>query len=181
MSITVYPNISFGISPADDGWYKCCMPNNCSDPNTNVITFNIFRWAQIADMKVSLPSDITALPQIYTVHAIKIGSNGHHLGSAAWYYKSGTTYRHLTTSLCNKEPGFNCAIYSTGVLLDISSGTYDFSLTITWNGENITSGLLSQSSNNGDHIFVFSMVFGPLSFHPVKRARIKTITGKLNA
>ena len=42
MSITVLPNISFGILPADDGWYKCCMPNDCSDPNTNIITFNIF-------------------------------------------------------------------------------------------------------------------------------------------
>ena len=132
-------------------------------------------------MKVGLPSDITVLPQIYTVHAIKIGSNDHHLESAAWYSKSGTTNTHLTTSLCNEEPGFNCAIDSTGVLLDISNGTYDYSLTITWNGKNVPSGLLSQSSNNGDHIFRFYMVFGVLSFYPVKRTRIETITGKLNA
>ena len=31
-----------GITPSDDGWYKCCLPTNCSDPNTNMITANIF-------------------------------------------------------------------------------------------------------------------------------------------
>uniref|UniRef100_A0A1X7TY73 Sushi domain-containing protein n=1 Tax=Amphimedon queenslandica TaxID=400682 RepID=A0A1X7TY73_AMPQE len=25
-----------------DGWYKCCLPTNCSDPNTNIIFANIF-------------------------------------------------------------------------------------------------------------------------------------------
>ena len=25
-----------------DGWYKCCLPTSCSDPNTNMITANIF-------------------------------------------------------------------------------------------------------------------------------------------
>ena len=30
------------ISPSDDGWYKCCLPTSCSDPNTNMITANIF-------------------------------------------------------------------------------------------------------------------------------------------
>ena len=24
------------------GWYKCCLPTNCSDPNTNIIFANIF-------------------------------------------------------------------------------------------------------------------------------------------
>ena len=29
--------------PADqEGWYKCCLPTNCSDPNTNIIFANIF-------------------------------------------------------------------------------------------------------------------------------------------
>ena len=29
--------------PADqEGWYKCCLPTDCSDPNTNIIFANIF-------------------------------------------------------------------------------------------------------------------------------------------
>ena len=30
------------IASSDDGWYKCCLPTNCSDPNTNIIFANIF-------------------------------------------------------------------------------------------------------------------------------------------
>ena len=30
------------VSVFDDGWYKCCLPTSCSDPNTNMITANIF-------------------------------------------------------------------------------------------------------------------------------------------
>ena len=34
--------IGQGITSSDDGWYKCCLPTNCSDPDTNVIFANIF-------------------------------------------------------------------------------------------------------------------------------------------
>lgn len=30
------------IPASDDGWYKCCLPTNCSDPNTDIINVNIF-------------------------------------------------------------------------------------------------------------------------------------------
>ena len=41
-NISLYKNENKGISPSDDGWYKCCLPTSCSDPNTNMITANIF-------------------------------------------------------------------------------------------------------------------------------------------
>ena len=40
-SISLYIVGDFTFSH-DDGWYKCCLPTNCSDPNTNVITANVF-------------------------------------------------------------------------------------------------------------------------------------------
>ena len=30
------------IASSDDGWYKCCLPTNCTDPNTSIITASIF-------------------------------------------------------------------------------------------------------------------------------------------
>ena len=30
------------LEPPGDGWYKCCLPTNCSDPDTNTIFANIF-------------------------------------------------------------------------------------------------------------------------------------------
>ena len=41
-SIFSVPFGNYVIHPSDEGWYKCCLPTNCSDPNTNSITFNIF-------------------------------------------------------------------------------------------------------------------------------------------
>ena len=40
-NISLYLNGDFTLSH-DDGWYKCCLPTSCSDPNTNMITANIF-------------------------------------------------------------------------------------------------------------------------------------------
>ena len=31
-----------GLPAAQEGWYKCCLPTNCSDLNTNIIFANIF-------------------------------------------------------------------------------------------------------------------------------------------
>ncbi|XP_019861054.1 PREDICTED: uncharacterized protein LOC109589402, partial [Amphimedon queenslandica] len=62
------------LLPSGDGWYKCCLPTNCSDPNTNIIFANIFRYAQIESFYAAdLPSDMTVYPQKYKVHCTKIG------------------------------------------------------------------------------------------------------------
>ena len=41
-NISLYIPTVQGIGTSDDGWYKCCLPTSCSDPNTNMITANIF-------------------------------------------------------------------------------------------------------------------------------------------
>ena len=30
------------LEPSGDGWYMCCLPTSCSDPNTNIIFVNLF-------------------------------------------------------------------------------------------------------------------------------------------
>ena len=57
--------------------------------------------------------------------------------------------------------------------LDKGNGKWDYTLTVTWNGEAITSGMLSQSNNNGDHKYKFYLYLGN-----VKRNRYITIRGK---
>ena len=68
---------------------------------------------------------------------------------------------------------YSCSI-GNGEDIDYSNGRYDFTLTVTWNGEIITSGALSPSSNNGDHVYRFYLRFGD-----VIRNRHHIITGKL--
>ena len=45
---------------------------------------------------------------------------------------------------------------------------------VTWNGMNITSEVLSQSNSNGDHVYRFYLHIGD-----VMRNRTHTITGEL--
>ena len=41
LSVHINPDNGF-LGPDGDGWYKCCLPTDCSDPNTNIIFANIF-------------------------------------------------------------------------------------------------------------------------------------------
>ena len=95
----------------------------------------------------------------------------------AWYYESGSTSTKLTASFCNGQHGYSCII-GNGKLLHSSNGTYDYTLTVTWNGETITSGVLSQSNNNGDHVYRLYLHFG-IFYDNVMRNRTHTITGEL--
>ena len=40
LSVHINPNNGF-LGPPGDGWYMCCLPTGCSDPNTNIIFANI--------------------------------------------------------------------------------------------------------------------------------------------
>ena len=127
-------------------------------------------WAQIEDITVDLPPDITVLPQNFTLLAIKIGYRFQsYLNAANWYYESDST----STELCSGYRYlYNCSI-GNGMAVDKGNGRYDYTLTVTWNGENITSEVLSQS-NNGDHVYRFYLSFGD-----VERNRTLTVSGRL--
>ncbi|XP_019862899.1 PREDICTED: uncharacterized protein LOC109591651 [Amphimedon queenslandica] len=176
-NISLY--INGGITSSDDGWYKCCLPTSCSGPNTNIIFANIFRWAQIETITVDLPSDKTVLPQTYTLHAIKIGHDDHSsfLRAVKWYYESGSD----STELCSvtHQQTYSCSI-GNGMSLNKGNGRWDYTLTVKWNGEIITDGVLSQSNNNGDHVFRFYLYFGHLGViaNRVTRNRNIFVTGK---
>uniref|UniRef100_A0A1X7T9Z9 Fibronectin type-III domain-containing protein n=1 Tax=Amphimedon queenslandica TaxID=400682 RepID=A0A1X7T9Z9_AMPQE len=117
-------------------------------------------WGEIADITVNFPSNITVLPQSYTLHGITIGDpNQGLLNEDTWYYESGSASTEITADLCTGQSGYSCTI-GNGVLLHSSNGSYVYTLTVTWNGETITSGMLSQSNNNGDHVFRFYLHFG---------------------
>ena len=39
---TINLYLAQGLPADQEGWYKCCLPTDCSDPNTNIIFANIF-------------------------------------------------------------------------------------------------------------------------------------------
>ena len=39
--------LAHGLSPTTEGWYKCCLPTDCSTPGTNMIFANIFSKSRL--------------------------------------------------------------------------------------------------------------------------------------
>ena len=132
----------------------------------------IVGWVQIEGVSVDLPSDITVLPQTYTLHAVKIGHPNPIIKSANWYYESGDTSTELCIISSHDRNDYTCN-FGNGMSVDEGNGRREFTLTITWNEENITSGIFNQTNSNGDHKYKFY-----LHVSNVMRNRYITITSK---
>ena len=95
---------------------------------------------QIAEFRFELLSDMTVVPQQYTLHCITTGSNGPY--RITMYYSND---QKIYNEYCLNS---NC----TSKLLHSSNSTYDNNLTITWDTKTISSGSFSQSTND-DQIY----------------------------
>ena len=128
-------------------------------------------WAQIEDIIVDLPSDITVLPQNYTLHAIKTGDD-QSFRYAEWYFESNSS----EIKFCcdhGSVMSYNCSIGEGKSEKMSNYGNYDFTLTVTWDGERITDGDLNQAASDSDHVYIFRLKFGE-----APRNRSYVITGK---
>uniref|UniRef100_A0A1X7VPZ7 Fibronectin type-III domain-containing protein n=1 Tax=Amphimedon queenslandica TaxID=400682 RepID=A0A1X7VPZ7_AMPQE len=161
-TISLY--LAQGLSAAQEGWYKCCLPTDCSDPNTNIIFANIFRFAEIESFTVAdLPSDMTVYPQEYKLNCTKIG-----------FYQYGISMSIGSTALANYT---NCedryTHYCPGTVLVSSTFTIRYTVTITWDGMTVSSGSISQSTT-GDQMYQCRV-----ADHPDANAiRIRNVTIK---
>uniref|UniRef100_A0A1X7VVA4 Fibronectin type-III domain-containing protein n=1 Tax=Amphimedon queenslandica TaxID=400682 RepID=A0A1X7VVA4_AMPQE len=126
-----------------EGWYKCCLPTDCSDPNTNIIFANIFRFSEIESFTAALPSDMTVYPQKYKLNCVKIG----------YQLYDGISMSIDNTVLVNYT---NCDDRTNTcpgtVLVSSNPNTVRYTVDITWNGMNVSSGLISQSTT-GDQMY----------------------------
>uniref|UniRef100_A0A1X7T9G5 Fibronectin type-III domain-containing protein n=1 Tax=Amphimedon queenslandica TaxID=400682 RepID=A0A1X7T9G5_AMPQE len=132
-----------GLSAAQEGWYKCCLPTDCSDPNTNIIFANIFRFTEIESFTVAnLPSDMTVYPQEYKLNCTKIG-----------FYSYGIRMNIGSTALASYT---NCddrvSTCPGTVLVSSNPNTIRYTVNITWDGMNVSSGSISQSTT-GDQMY----------------------------
>uniref|UniRef100_A0A1X7UHD7 Fibronectin type-III domain-containing protein n=1 Tax=Amphimedon queenslandica TaxID=400682 RepID=A0A1X7UHD7_AMPQE len=132
-------NTDFLQAPGD-GWYKCCLPTNCSDPNTNIIFANIFKLAQIESFTVAdLPSDMIIYPQKYKLTCIKIGYTLQYNISMSIGSLSVTSY-----TICNDQDN-PCTASNDG-------STLGYTVNITWDEMTVSSRLINQSTT-GDQIY----------------------------
>uniref|UniRef100_A0A1X7U7N8 Fibronectin type-III domain-containing protein n=1 Tax=Amphimedon queenslandica TaxID=400682 RepID=A0A1X7U7N8_AMPQE len=155
-----------GLSADQDGWYKCCLPTDCSDPTTNIIFANIFRYSEIESFTVAdLPSDMTVYPQKYKLNCTKIG-----------YYLYDISMSIGSTALANytncDDPYSECP----STVLDGNTNTVRYMVTITWDGMTINSGSINQSTT-GDQMYECRVVDYP---HGIAN-RIRNVTIKVPA
>ena len=192
--------------------YKCCLPTDYSDPNTNIMTINVFgelyflsiaiiiimqklcyfytERVYIIDHYVVLPSDITVIPQYYTVHCIVTGSldeatikqyydenSEFVLGEHSQHTISGTE---LTQSYCNSQhDGYSCTVNSESITTDYTyDDTSDYTVTIEWEASVISNGPFRQSAYNGDHIHLCTAANGAIEPHDKGRNNQITVRGE---
>ena len=109
---------------------------------------NIF----IIDITVELPLDVTAIPQQYKVNCVIAGKNVKKLN----FYYDDTD---LNDTLCNVQSNsFSCTTMiendptKNGLTSDITPNKLRHGLlTVTWEAQEISSGVFRQENNNGDH------------------------------
>ena len=103
----------------------------------------------ITDNWFDPPSDITAIPQSYTVHCVIIGEE---LEASHYYYYHNTSESELNSTYCSSQAGYNCSLANNTVMTDkTSDNVVDKTITVIWEAEEISSGALRQDSNHGDH------------------------------
>ena len=152
--------------------YKCCLPNDCDNGPTDIIIANIYSKLLsdvmtyyicigqifIIENTFDPPSDITAIPQSYTVHCVIVRSQvtlgDLFLTEFHYYYKDTSSDIDLTNTYCSSQTGYDCTIGpdDTTVTTDVSPDPpTDRPITVTWEAKEISSGAFRQNNNNGDH------------------------------
>ena len=96
------------------------------------------------------PSDITVIPQSYTVHCVIIGGELHEF----YYYYQDNSDIDLTSTYCSSQTDYDCSLATDNtVTTDVSpDNVIDKTITVTWEAKGISSGAFRQSNNNGDHV-----------------------------
>ena len=112
-------------------------------------------------MYVDLPSDITAIPQYYTVHCIVTGSLDD--ATIKHYYDDDSDIE-LTQSYCtDTHDGYSCSVDSQSITTNYTySDTGDYTVTVEWEGKTISNGSFRQSQHDGDHVYVCTAANGAI-------------------
>uniref|UniRef100_A0A1X7TCI4 Uncharacterized protein n=1 Tax=Amphimedon queenslandica TaxID=400682 RepID=A0A1X7TCI4_AMPQE len=156
-----------GLTTTTEGWYKCCLPTDCSDPNTNIIFANIFRFVEIESFTVAdLPSDMTVYPQEYKLNCTKIG----------FYLYNGISMNISSTALASYTSCDDRSNTCPGTVLVSFSNTVRYTVNITWDGMTVSSGSISQSTT-GDQMYQCRLADHPDGYH----IRIRNVTIKVPA
>ena len=132
----------------------------------------------ITDVYVDLPSDITAIPQYYTVHCIVTGSLDD--ATIKHYYDDDSDIE-LTQSYCtDTHDGYSCSVYNESITTNYTNSvTGDYTVTVEWKGKTIANGAFRQSQHDGDHVHVCTAASGAVQPNLPGRYMEFSVKGKI--
>ena len=107
----------------------------------------------IIENTFDLPSDITAIPQSYTVHCIIVGGESIQ-AKFRYYYQDSSNVKLTSTHCLSQTVGYDCSVATDNtVTTDVSpDDVIDKTITVTWEAKEISSGAFRQDNNNDDHV-----------------------------
>ena len=110
---------------------------------------------------------MTVVPQQYRLQCVLSGIERHF----RWYYVYNSQSSSTEFNCMTQNFGYSCS--SESQIIHSINDTIVYNLTVTWYAEKISSGIFSQSNNNGDHVHrCYEKV------DEVIRNRYLTVTGK---
>ena len=200
-TITLYLKDDEDFAPFEPGnsgielQYKCCLPTSCSDPNTNIMVINVFGEyfttpiklifldiftdrMYISEIYVDLPSNVSIIPQSYTIHCVVM------VGEFFLFFFNSFDLKHfyegnpdiqLNASYCDSQSGYNCVVNSQP-RYGGNYYYYDETLTVEWEAKNISSGAFVNTAftGTGDHVHRCTAID-----EEVNRNAYLTVAGKL--
>ncbi len=115
----------------------------------------------ITDVYADVPSDITAIPQYYTVHCIVTGRL---YDAIIKHYYDDDSDIELTQSYCtDTHDGYSCSVDSQSIITNYTyTDTSDYTVTVEWEGKTISNGAFRQSQHDGDHVHVCTAASGAI-------------------
>ena len=110
---------------------------------------------------------MTVVPQQYRLQCVLSGIDR----NFRWYYVYNSQSSSIEFNCSTQNFGYSCSNESQ--IIHSINNTIVHNLTVTWYAEKISSGIFSQSNNNGDHVHrCYEKV------HEIVRNRYLTVTGK---
>ena len=167
-----------GLPEAQEGFYKCCLPTDCSSAN-EIVYANVFSkimsmivmcfiilvvgFVQISSFTVDFPVNMTIYPQEYNLNCVKIG----------YYYVYSFTMNIGNTTLANYTRCQTRSLCPNSVLLHSSNNTIRHTISLSWDGMTVSSESHNHPTTGDQH---YQCVLGVIN-QPTRTHNV-TIQGK---
>ena len=150
-TISLYLTQARALPTDQEGFYKCCLPTDCSSTNEtiyanvfskimiskyiNILLIFVVEFVQISSFTVDYPVNMTIYPQEYNLNCVKIG----------YHYVYSFTINISNNTLASYTGCQTSPPCPNSVLLHSSNNTVRHTISLSWDGMTVSSESYNQS------------------------------------